>query len=239
MDIRYYVRLVRSVFGAHGSAAQWRVRAAVALPSMFVLFMVSFAAFRVPRAIGSSTGSDERTAADQLMVRAKQVHGAFEHVEGVYKGEVQPLARVIERYRSDTRLARRVATALVREGRRANVPADMLLGVMLVENPWINPSARSPVGARGLMQVMPGHRGQWKQCPHSLEDIESNICYGAQIFRSYLREEGGQVETALLRYNGCVHGTNTPNCRAYPSAVFAHVGRATLNPRRPARTVSD
>jgi soluble lytic murein transglycosylase-like protein len=140
---------------------------------------------------------------------------------------------VITNYRDDARLARRIATALVKEGRRAGVAPDILLAVLLVENPWINPSAQSPVGARGLMQVMPGHRGQWRACPNSLDDIESNICYGAQIFRAYLKEEHGHVEAALLRYNGCVHGTNTPNCREYPSAVFARAGRATLLSRRP------
>jgi soluble lytic murein transglycosylase-like protein len=90
------------------------------------------------------------------------------------------------------------------------------------------------------MQVMPGHRGQWKKCPNSLDDIESNICYGAQIFRSYLRQENGHVEAALLRYNGCVKGTNTPNCHEYPKAVFARVGRATMSAKRALHThVSD
>jgi soluble lytic murein transglycosylase-like protein len=122
----------------------------------------------------------------------------------------------------------------VREGRRANLSPDILLAVLLVENPWINPAARSPVGARGLMQVMPLHEGNWRRCPKSLDGIESNICYGAQIFRQYVREEGGQVERALLRYNGCVNATNTPNCHvAYPAAVFANVQRAKSIARRP------
>jgi soluble lytic murein transglycosylase-like protein len=97
---------------------------------------------------------------------------------------------------------------------------------MLVENPWIDPSARSSVGARGLMQVMPGHRGQWRACPNDLDEIESNICYGAQIYKQYLRETNGKVEAALLRYNGCVNSTNTPNCHAYPAAVFSRAGHA-------------
>jgi soluble lytic murein transglycosylase-like protein len=103
---------------------------------------------------------------------------------------------------------------------------EVLLAVMLVENPWIEPTARSPVGARGLMQVMPLHQGKWRACPGSLEDIESNICYGAQIFRDYLRQTGN-IETALLRYNGCVKGTNTPNCHLYPQQVFARVKKGT------------
>jgi hypothetical protein len=34
--------------------------------------------------------------------------------------------------------------------------------------------------------------------------------------------------TALLRYNGCVKGTNTPRCHTYPSKVKGFVeGQAT------------
>ena len=29
----------------------------------------------------------------------------------------------------------------------------------------------------------------------------------------------------LLRYNGCVHGTNTPNCKTYPTKVKNYVER--------------
>jgi hypothetical protein len=31
------------------------------------------------------------------------------------------------------------------------------------------------------------------------------------------------IRTALLSYNGCVRGTNTPDCRAYPEKVRQHV----------------
>ena len=40
--------------------------------------------------------------------------------------------------------------------------------------------------------------------------------------------------TTLLRYNGCVRGTNTPNCRYYPVAVRRNVmrkARTTCNGR--------
>jgi hypothetical protein len=39
---------------------------------------------------------------------------------------------------------------------------------------------------------------------------------------------------ALLHYNGCVRGTNTPNCRSYPVAVQRNVidnARTTCNGR--------
>ena len=232
MDLRYYGSLLRSVLNIK-PIREWPARAAVAFPGAILAIALLVAAFRAPGAIGSMAAFRHRTAADELIERAADMNQALKRVDRLYADQIQPMARVIMSYRSDERLARRIATALVREGRRAGVAPDILLAVLLVENPWIEPSARSPVGARGLMQVMPGHRGQWRACPNSLEDIESNICYGAQIFRAYLREEHEQVEAALLRYNGCVRGTNTPNCHESPSAVFAGAGRATLLARRP------
>lgn len=229
MKLKYFAKLLRSVFEVK-PVRDWHVRAAFAFPGAILAVALLFAAFRAPGALGFAAHT---TAADQLIARADQVERAFKHVDKVYQSDIDPLARVIMGYRSDGRLARRIATALIREGRRANVRPDILLAVLLVENPWIDPSARSSVGARGLMQVMPGHRGQWRACPASLEDIESNICYGAQIYRSYLNETNGNVEAALLRYNGCVRGTNTPNCKAYPAAVFARAGRASFLARQP------
>jgi hypothetical protein len=78
------------------------------------------------------------------------------------------------------------------------------------------------------MQVMPLHRGQWRACAPRLEEIESNICHGARIFAHYLKTERGNIDRALLRYNGCVKGTNTPNCHFYPQHVYARAGRASL-----------
>jgi soluble lytic murein transglycosylase-like protein len=234
MELRYFCTLLGSVFNVK-PVRDWKIRPAFAVPGAILALALVLGAFRAPGAIGSMANRN-RTPTDHLILRASQVDDALQNVDRVYEGEVEPLARVIMQYRNDERLANRVATALVRESRRANLSPDIMLAVLLVENPWINPSARSSVGARGLMQIMPGHRGNWKACPVSLDEIESNICYGAQIFRSYLREEKGQVDRALLRYNGCVLGTNTPNCHLYPQAVFARVSRAKAIAKRPSAT---
>jgi hypothetical protein len=236
MEFRYFCTLVGSVLNIK-PVREWKVRPAVSVPAGMLALAFLFGAFRAPGAIGSIADFRNRTPTDHLILRASQVDHALENVDRVYEGEVEPLARVIMQYRSDERLANRVATALVRESRRAGLSPDIMLAVLLVENPWIDPSARSSVGARGLMQIMPGHRGNWKACPVSLDEIESNICYGAQIFRQYMREEDGQVDRALLRYNGCVLGTNTPNCHLYPQAVFARVSRARAITKRAATPV--
>jgi hypothetical protein len=166
---------------------------------------------------------------DALTERAVHVSGLLERVDGYYYEEIAPLERVLLGYRSDDRqLVRRVAVSLVREARRTELEPRLLLAVLLVENPWLDPAARSPVGAQGLMQVMPFHRGNWKPCPPRLDDVEANICHGASIFAAYLKQERGNVDRALLRYNGCVLGTNTPNCHQYPNHVYARAGRASI-----------
>lgn len=233
--MRYYLKLLREVLGIK-PMGEWRTRATVAFPGVILIMALFVAAFQRP---GTVLGAFQpRTPTDRLIAHASDVKNALGGVDELYEEEVRPLEQTIIRYRNDERLARRIATALVREGHRAGLAPDILLAVMLVENPWINPDARSPVGARGLMQVMPGHKGQWRACPkNNLDEIEANICYGAQIFKDYLRQTGN-VHTALLRYNGCVKGTNTPNCHLYPSQVFARVTKQS-SLQRPTHTHAD
>lgn len=188
-------------------------------------------------------GSDARreitgAGVGKLEARAAHVTSLLERVEDVYEAEVAPLERVLLGYRSDDpQLIRRVAVSLLREARRTELEPRLLLAVLLVENPWIDPEARSFMGARGLMQVMPFHEGQWPPCEPRLDDVEANICHGASIFAAYLKQTRGDVDRALLRYNGCVNGTNTPNCHQYPNHVYARAGRASIQAWRNAGTL--
>lgn len=131
------------------------------------------------------------------------------------------VATILGKYTSDPVRAKRIAGALVKEGRRRKVGSSLLVGVLLTENPWLDPRARSSVGARGLMQVMPFHSGKWG-CPSGdLFDIESNICHGVAVLADNLARSRS-LPQALLGYNGCVRGTNTPGCWRYPSVVYRH-----------------
>jgi hypothetical protein len=179
---------------------------------------------------------------DGLVTRAERLLGVWSGVEELYEREIAPIERVLLRYRNDPELTSRIAVALYGEARRVELEPRLLLAVLLVENPWLNPTARSPVGAVGLMQVMPFHRGRWDPCEPDLEDIEANICHGARIFAHYFRQTGGDIDRALLRYNGCVRGANTPDCHLYPNHVFARAGRASiqawLTPATPTRAAA-
>jgi soluble lytic murein transglycosylase-like protein len=215
-------------FGRLFLALGWRVgrpgRRTVAVAALGMVVLGSAAVYA-----GQSQAALRAGGVDALTERARHVVGALERVEDVYADEIAPMERVLLGYRRDDRqLVRRIAVSLLRESRRTELDPMLLLAVLLVENPWLDPNARSFVGATGLMQVMPFHRGNWPPCEPQLEDVEANICHGASIFAAYLKQTKGDVDRALLRYNGCVNGTNTPNCHQYANHVYARAGRASV-----------
>ena len=124
-----------------------------------------------------------------------------------------------------------IATFAVREAYRRKVPPALVFGVLLTENDTFRSSARSNVGAIGLMQI---HAPAWRRSlgrflGTDLRDDETNLRYGVYILRHQIAKvpdtatvaEGWRVP--LLRYNGCVRGTNTKNCHTYPDLVRREV----------------
>ena len=144
------------------------------------------------------------------------------------KGEEARVTEMLSARTSDASRVERITAALMREAKRANLQAPLLVGVLLTENPDLEPRATSAAGARGLMQVMPFHAGHWG-CPSSdLFDIDSNICHGVRILADNLRHSR-DLRSALLRYNGCVRGTNTPDCYLYAARVYRLTRRNDVN----------
>ncbi len=199
------------------------------LPLLLGLLVVSALALM---SAGGYAGPEETptrplTAADmaRIQTRTRMVSALYDDATAYMDTSIQPLQTALLRQRNDPLLARRVAVSLVRHSNRLRLNPRLLLGMLLVENPNVNPRARSRVGAQGLMQVMPLHRGRWA-CGADLDDVDTNICYGAHVFEDNLKDTRGDVERALLLYNGCVRGTNTPDCRQYPQWVFTRAARA-------------
>lgn len=145
----------------------------------------------------------------------------------------------------------RLADVAVREAYRRRLPPALVLGVMLTENDALDSSARSSVGAVGLMQV---HGRPWRGSlgrffGTNLRNDTTNLRYGVFILGYVARRAATRADSsvavtevpsdsswrlALLRYNGCVNGTNTPNCREYPEIVQRKVedhARTTCNGR--------
>ena len=136
----------------------------------------------------------------------------------------RPIERYLGRFNDDRLLVRRISSAVLRESRRQQVPPSLIVAVLLTENTTLRPEAESSVGALGLMQVMPFHAGARLCNSSDLVDVDSNICHGTLILARNLRMTSTSV-AALLRYNGCVRGTNTPDCGRYPYRVLARASR--------------
>lgn len=120
----------------------------------------------------------------------------------------------------------------VREAYLRGIPPAVVFGVMLTENSRFVSRALSNVGAVGLMQVYPK---VWlkvlqEKFGADLATDSTNLKYGVYILSTYIKTDRGvappsAVNRGLLRYNGCVRGTNTPHCKNYPSKVAGYVKR--------------
>lgn len=150
-------------------------------------------------------------------------------------------ARDVAAFASDLRLtghigterADSIAQVAVREAYHRRIPPALVLGVMLTENDRFKSRAKSNVGALGLMQIMPR---LWtpnlgKYLGKNLKDDETNLRYGVYILKHFAKRTSDTLDAdevtrvALLNYNGCVRGTNTPDCKAYPRKVQRYVER--------------
>lgn len=131
----------------------------------------------------------------------------------------------------DSARADSVAYYAVREAYKNNIPPALIFGLMLTENSRFVSKAKSNVGAKGLMQIYPKYwlKPLGKKFGTDLEADSTNMKYGAFILKEYITPKKGQTRTytslrkGLLKYNGCVRGTNTPNCHTYPSKIEKYV----------------
>jgi soluble lytic murein transglycosylase-like protein len=191
-----------------------------------LLIPTSITGMNAPVSMADVTGASSSSAPGVYEVSAWRTHADSLRAEALLPAAQirRPLERVLGRYNSDPVLVRRISRAVVRESRRQQVPTSLIAAVLLTENTTLRPEATSSVGALGLMQVMPMHAGAQLCQSSDLTDIDSNICHGTLILARDLRRTSTST-AALLRYNGCVRGTNTPDCWRYPSKVLARAGR--------------
>ena len=161
---------------------------------------------------------NDSTHVDQLMATAK-----FQAEKRNFFLDVMRLKQV------DSARADSIAQFAVREAYVRGISPAIIFGVMLTENARFVSKATSNVGAVGLMQVYPKVWLTKEMSALFGKDIatdSTNVKYGVFILSQYFRPrtKSGQTtdrdwQTALLRYNGCVKGTNTPRCHTYPDKV--------------------
>jgi soluble lytic murein transglycosylase-like protein len=119
---------------------------------------------------------------------------------------------------------------IARAALRWNVSMNLLAAQLYAESGF-NPFARSPAGAQGIAQFMPGTaRALGLEDPF---DAERAIDAQAHLMRDLLREFGGSVALALAAYNagpGAVRRHRGvppyPETRAYVARILGLLGGA-------------
>jgi hypothetical protein len=170
----------------------------------------------------AAIGAFDSTNVDKLMATTK-----FQEEKRNFYEDVMRLKQV------DSARADSIAQFAVREAYVRGISPAIIFGVMLTENSRFISKAQSNVGAVGLMQVYPKvwlTKEMTSLFGKDLASDSTNVKYGVFILSHYFNPKvkgGGTGErdwaTALLRYNGCVRGTNTPRCHTYPSKVQGFV----------------
>ena len=170
----------------------------------------------------AAIGAGDSTNVDKLMATEK-----FQQEKRNFFEDVMRLKQV-DSARADT-----IAQYAVREAYVRGISPAIIFGVMLTENSKFVSKAQSNVGAVGLMQVYPKvwlTKEMTKLFGRDLASDSTNVKYGVFILSHYFnpQNKNGTTTTqdwatALLHYNGCVHGTNTPRCHTYPNKVQTFV----------------
>jgi hypothetical protein len=168
--------------------------------------------------VAAAIAPPDSSEVDQLMATPK-----FQQEQRNFYEDLMRLKQV------DSARADSIARYAVREAYVRGISPAIIFGVMLTENSRFISQATSNVGAVGLMQVYPKiwlNKEMTALFGKDLATDSTNVKYGVFILNQYFRprDKRGQARerdwaTALLRYNGCVTGTNTPRCHTYPSKV--------------------
>jgi soluble lytic murein transglycosylase len=93
--------------------------------------------------------------------------------------------------------------AIISNAQKNNLDPFLVMGLIHQES-YFNPLARSPVGATGLMQLMPPTAKELARRIHSSANIEDpivNIRLGTVYFRQLVNMFGGVTQLAVASYN--------------------------------------
>lgn len=147
-------------------------------------------------------GSDDPARNEQLAQLAS--------AQGWYRMAIDAASRAKAWDALDVRFPMPYQDAFRRNASIQNVPSTELMAIARRESAFY-PQARSPVGARGLMQLMPATGREVasslgkRQASSDLFEVEHNVLLGSAYYRQLLDRFGGNRVFALTAYNAGPH----------------------------------
>lgn len=123
-------------------------------------------------------------------------------------GKVHYITQLITSIRPDTPAPKSLAFSIVQQARRANFDPILVAAVINSESTF-RVGARSPVGALGLMQIMPDtgrfvarmENFAWNGPQRLTTDGDYNIKFGIRYLQYLLKLFDGDLKRVLIAYN--------------------------------------
>jgi soluble lytic murein transglycosylase-like protein len=139
------------------------------------------------------------------------------------------LDSVVQRYRVSAEALQPVFEAVQSVARERNLDPLLLIAVISIESRF-NPFSQSPMGAQGLMQIIP--RYHQEKIPQTAGerpflDPVTNVRIGAQILQEAVHRQGGLIE-GLQYYAGAADDDEN----TYANKVLAEKLRLEQTARR-------
>jgi soluble lytic murein transglycosylase-like protein len=139
------------------------------------------------------------------------------------------LDQVAQRYRVSPEALLPAFEAAQSAGRELRLDPLLIIAVISIESRF-NPFSQSPMGAQGLMQIMP--RYHQEKLPkdagsRAFFDPVTNVQMGARILQEAIQRQGGLME-GLQSYAGAADDAE----QAYANKVIAEKTRLEQAPRR-------
>lgn len=112
------------------------------------------------------------------------------------------------------------------EADRRGFDPDFLASVVWMESRG-RPQAVGPVGAVGLMQVMPSDEGfTWRPTKAELMDPSVNLFWGARTLETVVEQGHGDIFNALAAYNGGWHQTQYRGPKHFATTILRDYAEA-------------
>ena len=154
--------------------------------------------------VGSLIGNSSPSVAVEELVPEVEPVAVADSTPAKLSPDLQRVKGYIaKRYQVSAVALEPLLAAAQQTGRSVGVDPLLLVAVMAIESRF-NPFAESPMGAQGLMQVIP----KWhpdkvdvKSDKGAMFNPDTNIRVGALVLKEYIQSTGS-IERALQQYNG-------------------------------------